>query len=570
MKFLKVLLAATLIVPCSVIAQVPVATFEGDELKIPSLVLGDQNYKDIVMKYLGGMDFDVTQIQETTDPIIHSSSKFESGKLVVNALELGNETYANLLFDYVGGTSLKLGSFKGPVKELSFKQTDFLLVEPKEWKTTEKVLNNNLGQFENKRSDLIVHDFPLIDIDRDGLKDLLIVGTKWDEGFVDETVSLRWLRNTGKGFEEGDSSVFPVTSARWLLKYSHVADFNNDGFDDFFGVDTGYDGPPFPGGANLLLLSKENGGFEDVSLSNELFDYRGFTHSLAVGDINNDGSLDIVTADTGGIDGRANQISIRILINDGVGNFTLGTSFQNLTNSDAPYYDYGAVSLALIDLNNDSHLDLVVGALEERTKDRIFWNDTDGQFSTKNYSTIPDFFDSDGSLLGNSLSILGTDLDFDGDRDLIISKTNKIYIGKGLQFLLNQGDKNFIDGTENYSPLTYRQNPDKLNIPFFIKELDINMDGLPDLKLNYGKESYFEDGASKIFPHFWIKQQDGSYEELSTEILNQKGWFWLIDYDEDGDIDIINRSSRFQKRSGEESYLSDEIFEWRILENESL
>ena len=96
------------------------------------------------------------------------------------------------------------------------------------------------------------------------------------------------------------------------------------------------------------------------------------------------------------------------------------------------------------------------------------------------------------------------------------------------------------------------------------------MDGLPDLKLNYGKESYFEDCASKIFPHFWIKQQDGSYEELSTEILNQKGWFWLIDYDEDGDIDIINRSSRFQKRSGEESYLSDEIFEWRILENESL
>jgi len=52
--------------------------------------------------------------------------------------------------------------------------------------------------------------------------------------------------------------------------------------------------------------------------------------------------------------------------------------------------------------------------------------------------------------------------------------------------------------------------------------------------------------------------------------LNQKGWFWLIDYDEDGDIDLINRSSRFQQRSGEESYLSDEIFEWRILENESL
>lgn len=110
---------------------------------------------------------------------------------------------------------------------------------------------------------------------------------------------------------------------------------------------------------------------------------------------------------------------------------------------------------------------------------------------------------------------------------------------------------------------------DQIN-PFYLDEIDINLDGLIDLKLSYDRPSYSEDGETKIFPHFWIKQKDGSYEELSTEILNQKGWFWLIDYDEDGDIDIINRSSRFQQRSGEESYLSDEIFEWRILENESL
>ena len=113
MKSLKVLLAATLIIPCTVIAQVPVATFEGDELKIPSLNLNDQNYKNLVVKYLGGMDFDVTQFQETTDPIIHYASKFESGKLVVNALELGEEIYADLLFDYAGGTRLNLSSFKG-------------------------------------------------------------------------------------------------------------------------------------------------------------------------------------------------------------------------------------------------------------------------------------------------------------------------------------------------------------------------------------------------------------------------------------------------------------------------
>ena len=571
MKSLKVLLAATLIVPCYVIAQVPVATFEGDELKIPSLILGDQNYKDIVMKYLGGMDFDVTQIQETTDPIIHSSSIFESGKLVVNALELGNEAYANLLFDYVGGTSLKLKSFKGPVKGLSFKQTDFSLVEPKEWKTTERVYNGNKGAFDNYRHDLMVADFPLIDLDRDGLKDIIIVGTKWSSGaFVDEAVPLRWLKNTGDGFELGDSDIFPESTASWILRFNHVADFNNDGFDDFVGVDTGYDGEPFPGGPNLLLLSKKEGGFEDRGQKNELFEYKGFSHALAVGDVNNDGTLDIATSDVGGIDAKANKVSTRILLNDGSGNFTLSTSFQNLTEGDGPYWQYGTFSLSLIDLNEDNNLDLVVGANEERTKDRIFWGNSEGEYTTSNYTVLPDFFDNDSKLLGNTMFALGTDLDFDGDFDLVLAKTNKAYQGSGMQFLINDGARSFRDETSYYSPIDpNNERSDQVN-PFYLDEIDINLDGLSDLKLSYDRPSYSEDGETKIFPHFWIKQQDGSYEELSSEILDQKGWFWLIDYDEDGDIDIINRSSRFQQRSGEESYLSDEIFEWRILENESL
>jgi len=570
MKNLNVLLVATLIIPCSLLAQLPIATFEGDELRIPSLTLGNQNYKDIVVKYLGGMSFDVTQIRETAEPIVHSSSKFESGKLVVNVLALGDGNYADLQFDYAGGTSLNLSSFKGPVKDISFKQTEFLLAEPKEWKTTEKVYNQNKNAFEVERSDLIVSDFPLMDIDRDGRKDLLILGSKWDGGFVDEAVRLRWLRNTGDGFELGDSSVFPESSAKWLLRYSHVADFNNDGMDDFFGVDTGYDGLPFPGGENLLLLSQNDGSFKDVGKSNELFNYKGFTHGLAVGDVNNDGSLDIVTTDTGGIDANASKTSLRILINDGTGNFSLSSSFQNLSAADEPWYDYGATSLSLIDLDDDGFLDLVIGALQEKTKDRIYWNDSRGEFSTTEYTILPDYLDSSGSLLGSSMFILGTDLDFDGDRDLIISKTNKFYRGKGVQFIKNHGDKIFSDVTEIYSPLANSRDTEELDVSFYLKEIDVNMDGLPDLKFNYDKERYFENGISKVYSHVWLKKRDGSYEELPEIILNQKGWFWLIDYDEDGDIGIINRSSRSQKREGEESYLSDEIFEWRILENQSL
>ena len=549
-------------------AQPPIASFENNEIKIPSLVINGKAYKDIVLKHLGEYKFDVASIVDTQKRYIHAASNFRAGILNLNALEVGKAVYADVKFKYLGGTTLSLLDYKGPIRELSFKLTDFLLTEPKEWKTTERVWNGRT--FENNRSDQLVSDFPIIDIDRDGRKDLLIVGTKWDLGFVDEAVPLRWLRNTGNGFEPGDSSVFPKSSARWLLRYNHVADFNNDGFDDFFGVDTGYDGPPFPGAPNLLLLSNKIGGFEDVSQANKLFNYRGFTHGLAVGDINNDGSLDIVTSDIGGVDSNANKTSLRVLINDGVGNFTLGTSFQNLSASDGPYYDYGALSLSLIDLNNDSHLDLVVGANEERTKDRIFWGNANGEFATKNYTILPDFLDPSGKLLGTTMVALGTDLDFDGDMDLVISKTNNAYKGKGLQFLLNQGNYIFIDATDFYSPIANSVEIGETDIPYYMKEIDINRDGLLDIKLSYDKQQYYEGGVSKIYSHFWIKQKDGTYEELSTGVLNQKGWIWLIDYDEDGDIDIINRDSKFQQRGGNESYLLDEIYEWRILENKSL
>jgi hypothetical protein len=558
-----------------VIAQVPVATFEGDELKIPSLNLNDQNYKNLVVKYLGGMDFDVTQFQETTDPIIHYASKFESGKLVVNALELGEKIYADLIFDYAGGTRLNLSSFKGPVKELSFKETDFLLVEPKEWKTTEKVYNTNLRKFENQRSQFLVNDFPLMDVNQDGRKDIIIAGGQWDGGIpgtVDEDVPLRWMRNTGNGFEPGDSSIFPISSARNFYFDMHVADFNNDGIDDFFGSDTGDDKEPYSGGENLLLLSNSDGTYTDASENDPNFDYIGYTHGSGIGDINNDGYIDIVTSD---VCANRNISGTRILVNNGKGGFTQA----NIKNTDA--YDSPATlskfcpgwQVELIDLNNDGYDELIMGSNTLFLKeDRIYWNDRTGEFDFSKYTSLPKFITFDGYELNDTLATLETDLNYDGLVDLVMSKS-EIYLGKGLQFLINNGDKTFSDETEYYSPwwkmetivTTYAA-----GIPYQIKEIDINNDGLLDIKLNYDKETDWVNGALQIYSHFLIKQEDGSYEELSPETLNQKGWFWLIDYDEDGDIDLINRSSRLKPRSGEESYLLDEIFEWRILENESL
>ncbi|MDC1426940.1 VCBS repeat-containing protein [Gammaproteobacteria bacterium] len=565
MKSLKVLLAATLIVPCSVIAQMPVATFEGDELKIPSLILGDQNYKDIVIKYLGGMDFDVTQIQETTDPIIHSSSKFESGKLVVNALELGNETYANLLFDYAGGTSLKLGSFKGPVKELSFKQTDFLLVEPKEWKSNETAYDGANGVFITKRGAVLVNDFKTLDLDNDGKKDILISSTLFEnDKFVEEKMPLLWLKNTGSGFEPGDPNIFPDTHARILAFSIHIADFNNDGQDDIFAPSTGYDDWPFPGEANLLLLSDSQGKLLDGSIGNLNFDYLGYTHGSDIGDINNDGYIDIATTDSCGPNGRTS--GARVLVNDGQARFTRAV-IKNTEDYDVPA-TFGKFcsgwQIALIDLNNDGYDELLIGSNATSLKeDRIYWNDKSGEFDLSKFTSIPEFKSFDGNYLYDTLAILETDLNFDGKVDIVMSKSQR-YTGMGLQFLINNGDETFTDVTESYSPWLTSGPASPQAIPYWISETDINSDGLPDLKLNYDKW-----GDDK-FPHIWLRQKDGGYEEYPSEKLPKVGWFWLLDYDLDGDGDLIYRNQIFEKRGDDSGNILDAAFEWRILENESL
>ena len=51
-----------------------------------------------------------------------------------------------------------------------------------------------------------------------------------------------------------------------------------------------------------VVAGKAEGGFYDAGIDDENFDYRGTTHAMITGDLNNDGHLDIITADTGGLD----------------------------------------------------------------------------------------------------------------------------------------------------------------------------------------------------------------------------------------------------------------------------
>ena len=559
--------------------QLPIATFENNIVTLPSLQFGNQNYKDIVLKNTSNLDFDVTAITDSEINYIEPASLFRSNQLIINALRLGDAIYSDLKFEFLGGNSLRLVDFRGPVRELSFTETDFYLREPIDWKTNERVYDGVNSKFLNTKAAMITNTFHLMDIDRDGKKDILVISSLFEDfWFADEKMPLRWLRNTGDGFELGDPEVFPDHVGTYVSFKSHVADINGDGFDDLFISDTGYDAFPFAGGSNYLLLS-EDGGLIDAGLENPLFDYSGYTHGSAIGDINNDGHIDIATVDSCcGVDRNG---MTRILINDGFGNFERA-DIKTLPEI-SPYYSSWENSgwvVSLTDLNNDGYDELIIGSARQEgadneipntnpvVGDRVYWNDKSGVFDLSEFTELPPHIDQFGVVLNDTLEILASDVNFDGKIDLILSKSQN-YRGAGVQFLINEGGQNFSDATEFYSP--WAEEPPSSGdfatvLPFWLKEIDLNGDGLKDLKLQYDKE----DLVNNKYPHFWLKQFDGTYKEAPSEMLPEKGWYWLIDYDNDGDPDLVRRSSGWINRPAPDDMIGLGHYEWSILENNSL
>lgn len=102
------------------------------------------------------------------------------------------------------------------------------------------------------------------------------------------------------------------------------ADFNGDGKLDIFIADHGWDTNPYPGGQNQLILSTSNGW--EVA-SSKLPQRQDFTHSTAVGDINNDGNVDIFV---GNVNTGTSAYSSSVLLGDGKGGFTESTALLPL------------------------------------------------------------------------------------------------------------------------------------------------------------------------------------------------------------------------------------------------
>ncbi|MEM7202229.1 MAG: VCBS repeat-containing protein [Planctomycetota bacterium] len=216
---------------------------------------------------------------------------------------------------------------------------------------------------------------------------------------------------------------------------------------------------------NRLYLNSGNGVFGDAT-GRIPFD-ADTTQGVAIGDVDDDGDVDLVFANAG---------TNRLYLNDGAGQFTAAASLPPDQN------DSRAVALA--DLDGDSDLDLVVG---NDGQDQLYLNDGAGGFTAATAGRMPNRAD-------DTKALTIADVDGDADVDLIIGNggspaQNRLY--------LNDGTGSFTDATDPHLP-------DDQDTTWAVTGGDVDGDG--DVDLLFGglgtsgltNRLHFNDGAGRF------------------------------------------------------------------------
>ncbi len=245
------------------------------------------------------------------------------------------------------------------------------------------------------------------DVDGDGDLDLVAIGPSAQHLF----------RNDGaRAFTEIGAGNLPSDSAD--VKDLVLADFDGDGDLDAYVAHAG----PSPAFADLDSLWLNDGTGRFVDQSARLPAIARLGHSIATGDVDGDGDLDVLVGNRTVLPGLLPDQPDLLLLNDGTANFVAATPTQYPSDREP------TTGVALVDVDADGDLDAVtVGA---RAPARLLRNDGQGNFTLVPTAMPPDL------LL--AICLVAVDRDLDGDLDLVVGQRDAIN-----RVLVNDGQGNF-------------------------------------------------------------------------------------------------------------------------------
>lgn len=312
-----------------------------------------------------------------------------------------------------------------------------------------------------------------------------------------------YLSNGDGTFQAPILTGVPAASLRSIA----VGDFNGDGKLDVAAASDCYCDQGSTGGVIVILLGNGDGTFS-VGATLDFQGVVGQASTLAVGDFNHDGKLDLV-AGVECYDIPVNGCgvgAVEVFLGNGDGTFsgpnvnqTAGNSgllpvvgdfngdgkldiiaanaYDNLTillgNADGTFAEtnasipYGVTGIVAADLNGDGKLDLALGAYPNSLE--VLFGNGDGTFqSPVGYST------GLGNAVTDDVEVVATDLNGDGKPDLIVGGTLGGYGFNGAAVLLNDGHGNFtLSNTYGAGGWVY----------LFLATADLNGDGKSDVVL---------------------------------------------------------------------------------------